>query len=103
MARKQITFFVTSDEADTLKTLVGNGNQSEYLRGLIRRDAAERGIDWPENALHDTRGQHVARNERGRFVSPQQCQRCAGWNIGMMAGQMICADCGWAEGDRDGT
>ena len=57
MSRKQITFYLTRDEADALKALAGS-NQSEYLRALIRQDAAMRGIDWPSNALRDTRGQY---------------------------------------------
>jgi len=92
---KQVIFRITRDEAATLKTLVGSGNQAEYLRGLIRRDAAERGIAWPSNALHDTRGQHSGRDARGRFASYQQCPRCAGWNVGVADGQSACADCGW--------
>lgn len=62
MSRKQITFFLTPAEAAALKALVSDGNQSEYLRALIRRDAAERGADWPDDALRDTRGQYPRRS-----------------------------------------
>ena len=62
MSRKQITFFLTPAEAAALKALVSDGNQSEYLRSLIRRDAAERGVDWPDDALRDTRGRYLRRS-----------------------------------------
>ncbi|MEB2353302.1 MAG: hypothetical protein OZ924_18070 [Burkholderiaceae bacterium] len=58
MSKQQITFYVSAAEAAALKALVSDGNQSEYLRALIRRDAEERGVDWPDDALRDTRGRY---------------------------------------------
>ena len=61
MSKQQITFYVSAAEAAALKALAG-GNKSEYLRALIRRDAAERGADWPDDALRDTRGRYPRRS-----------------------------------------
>lgn len=71
MSRKLVTFHLTAAETAALKALAG-GNQSAYLRALIRRDAAERGVDWPDDALRDTRGQYP------RFADDQLGARLSG-------------------------
>lgn len=79
----QIVFHVSPDEREIIKRLAGK-NQSVYLRGLIRRDAKARGIEWPGDTS-DTRGQYP------RYPCPQ----CGGWNIGRCDDEPCCADCGW--------
>jgi hypothetical protein len=56
VTKKLVTFHLSPAEKRAFDNLAG-GNRSEYLRRLIRNDAEQRGIDWPDE-LHDTRGRY---------------------------------------------
>jgi Arc/MetJ-type ribon-helix-helix transcriptional regulator len=60
MSKRQITLWVTDEEYEQIQRMAeaSRRNRSDYIRGLLREDAAQRGMAWPEKRLDDTRGKY---------------------------------------------